>query len=68
MLERADGEPVFAAVQHADAADAAEQFALMLEEVLPQHSQVLVEPMVDVLATHTGKGAIGLSVIFAEPA
>ncbi|AKV57899.1 DegV family protein [Corynebacterium riegelii] len=68
VLERADGEPVFAAVQHADAADAAEQFALMLEEVLPQHSQVLVEPMVDVLATHTGKGAIGLSVIFAEPA
>ena len=68
VLERSGNRPVFAAVQHADAAEAAEQFARTLEEVLPARSQILVEPMVDVLAAHTGKGAVGISAVFTEPA
>lgn len=66
VLERADSQPVFAAVQHADAEESAQQLAGMLDEVLPRHSRVLVEPMVDVLAAHTGPGAIGLSVVFGS--
>ncbi|QYH19358.1 DegV family protein [Corynebacterium aquatimens] len=70
VQERAGGQPVFAAVQHADAPEAAEHIASTLDEVLPQGSQVLVEPLVEVLAVHTGPGAVGLSVVFssAEPA
>lgn len=67
VMERAAHAPVFAAVQHADAPDAAEQLASTLDEVLPEGSQVLVEPLVDVLAAHTGPGAIGLSVVFTQP-
>ncbi|MCP1386884.1 DegV family protein [Corynebacterium sp. TA-R-1] len=67
IVERAEGQPVFAAVQHADAEDAAEHMASTLDEVLPQGSQVLVEPLVDVLAVHTGRGAVGVSVVFTTP-
>lgn len=66
VAERAEGEPVFASIQHADAAEAAERVAATLDEVLPAGSQVLVEPLVDVLAAHTGPGAIGLSAVFAS--
>ena len=66
VVERAAGEPVFAAIQHADAAEAAGQLGAMLEEGLPPGSRVMLEPLVDVLAVHTGPGAIGLSVVFSS--
>ena len=66
VVERAEGQPVFAAIQHADAEEAAEQLAASLEEQLPQGSRVMCEPLVDVLAVHTGPGAIGLSVVFSS--
>lgn len=65
VMERAGDQPVFAVVQHVDSDEAAEQIASTLDEVLPHGSQVLVEPLVDVLAVHAGPGAIGLSVVFA---
>lgn len=65
VVERAAREPVFAAIQHADAAEAAGQLGAMLEEGLPPGSRVMLEPLVDVLAVHTGPGAIGLSVVFS---
>lgn len=70
VVERAAGEPVFAAIQHADTADAASQLSDLLEAQLPQGSRVMLEPLVDVLAVHAGPGAIGLSVVFSsrEPA
>ncbi|PAT08340.1 MULTISPECIES: DegV family protein [Corynebacterium] len=66
VMERAEDLPVFAAVQHAECEDAAEQLAETLREVLPNGSRVLVAPLVDVLAVHTGSGAIGLSVVFSS--
>lgn len=66
VVERAAREPVFAAIQHADVAEAAGQLGAMLEEGLPPGSRVMLEPLVDVLAVHTGPGAIGLSVVFSS--
>ena len=66
VVERAGGQPVFAAIQHADAEEAAEHLASLLEAQLPQGSRVMCEPLVDVLAVHTGPGAIGLSVVFSS--
>lgn len=64
VMEGAHDQPVFAAIQHTDAYDSAEQVASILGEVLPSGSQILVEPFDKVLAAHTGKGAVGLSVVF----
>lgn len=66
VLERAGEEPVFAAVQHAEAEEAAEALADTLREVLPAGSKIMVEPLVEVVAVHTGPGAVGLSVVFSE--
>ncbi|MDY5784864.1 MULTISPECIES: DegV family protein [unclassified Corynebacterium] len=66
VLERAEGKPVFAAIQHADAPDVAEALESTLREVLPEGSKLMVEPLVDVLAVHTGPGAVGLSVVFSS--
>lgn len=66
VMEPAGDQPVFAAVQHAEAPEAAQQVAATLEEVLPDGSKVLVGPLAEVLAAHTGPGAIGLSVVFAS--
>ena len=66
VMEPAGNKPVFAAVQHANAVGPAEQVASTLEQVLPPGSKVLVGPLAEVLATHTGPGAIGLSVVFAS--
>ncbi|WP_286205262.1 DegV family protein [Corynebacterium afermentans] len=67
VVERAGGQPVFAAIQHADAEEAADQLASSLEAQLPEGSRVMCEPLVDVLAVHTGPSAIGLSVVFSSP-
>lgn len=66
VLERAGSYPVFAAIQHADAPEAAAQLQELLESQLPEGSRVLVGALVDVLAVHTGKGAVGLSVVFSS--
>ncbi|WP_342318247.1 DegV family protein [Corynebacterium mayonis] len=65
VLERAGGKPVFAAIQHADSLEAAQSLAATLREVLPEGSTIMVEPLVDVLAVHTGAGSVGLSVVFS---
>ncbi|MCT2339206.1 DegV family protein [Corynebacterium sp. p3-SID1056] len=66
VMERAGEKPVFAAIQHTGATEAAHQLADTLEAVLPDGSRILIEPLVDVLAVHTGQGAIGLSVVFSS--
>lgn len=65
VAERAAGNAVFAAIQHADAPEPAAQLAELLRDRLPEGSHVLVEPMSPVLAVHTGSGALGLSVVFS---
>lgn len=67
VLERAGTDPVFAAIQHAEAPAAADQLRSLLEGQLPAGSHVMVGPLVDVLAVHTGSGAVGLSVVFSSP-
>lgn len=57
---------MFIAIQHADVEEAAQTLADMLSEVLPEDSRVLVVPLVDALAVHTGAGAIGLSAVFSS--
>ena len=66
VQEQADGNPVFVAIQHAGVDEAAQALADMLTEVLPKGSRVLVVPLVDALAVHTGAGAIGLSAVFSS--
>lgn len=66
VLERAGGQPVFAAIQHANASASAQQLSELLESQLPEGSHVLVEPLAEVLAVHTGEGAVGLSVVFSS--
>ncbi|MCT1491631.1 DegV family protein [Corynebacterium sanguinis] len=66
VQEQAEGKPVFIAIQHADVEEAAQTLADMLSEVLPEDSRVLVVPLVDALAVHTGAGAIGLSAVFSS--
>ncbi|AWB84501.1 DegV family protein [Corynebacterium liangguodongii] len=65
---QADGEPVFAAIQHADSPTAARSLENMLNEVLPAGSQVLVLPIAEAVAVHVGAGAIGLSAVFSSQA
>ena len=66
VQERAAGEPAFAAIQHADAENAAQSLADTLKAVLPEGSRVIVAPLVDAVAVHTGPGAIGLSAVFSS--
>ena len=66
VVERAGHDAVFAAIQHAEAHDAAQQLQGLLEAQLPAGSRVMVVPMPEVLAVHTGKGAVGLSVVFSS--
>lgn len=66
VMERADDRPVFTAVQHADAEDAAHKVVTMLDELLPEGSKVMCEALPEILAAHTGPGAVGLSVVFSS--
>lgn len=66
LLERAEDEPVFVAVQHFEAEDAAAQLRDLLEDMLPEGSSFMLLPLNPVLAVHTGKGAIGVSAVFAS--
>lgn len=66
IQERAEGEPVFVAVQHFDAEEAVGQLRELFEEVLPPGSSVMVTPLNEVLTVHTGSGAIGVSAVFTS--
>lgn len=64
VIERANGRPVFAAIQHNDTADAAAHLEGMLDQVLPDGSSLMTLPMERTLTVHTGPGAIGVSAVF----
>jgi fatty acid-binding protein DegV len=64
VIERAGGRPVFAAIQHNDAAESAAHLEDMLREVLAEGSSIMTMPMETTLAVHTGAGAIGVSAVF----
>lgn len=66
VVERCGGEPAFVAIQHNEADDATEQLQDVLEEMLPQGSSVMVVPLTETLAVHTGQGAVGVSAVFSE--
>lgn len=66
VAERADGEPAFVAIQHSDAEEPAELLQDLLEQALPEGTSFLTGTLNDVLAVHTGPGAIGVSVVFSS--
>ena len=68
MVERADGMPVFAAVQYSGDKDGAATLADMLREALSPGSSVSLAPLTSAVAAHTGDGAIGLSVFYTTSA
>mgnify|MGYP000944510726 FL=1 len=68
VIERAEGRPVFVAIQHHEAEDSAAHLEGMLDEVLPEGSSLMTLPMEATLAVHTGPGAVGVSAVFmAQP-
>lgn len=66
VREHAGEDPLFLAIQHNDAAEAAERLRDLLEEALPGGSSCMLLEMEETLAVHAGPGAIGVSVVFAE--
>ena len=64
VIERAEGRPVFVAIQHNHTPDGAAHLEAMLDEVLPDGSSLMTLPMERTLAVHTGAGAIGVSAVF----
>ncbi|MFS0396059.1 DegV family protein [Corynebacterium striatum] len=66
IASRADGDPVFVALQHNDAEEPAERLLELLEMALPEGSSFMLEELTDVLAVHAGPGAIGVSVVFSK--
>lgn len=67
VAQRADGMPVFAAVQYSADEDGARALKEQLDEALPEGSMVSLHPLTDAVTAHTGDGAIGLAVVFATP-
>ncbi|AGF73178.1 DegV family protein [Corynebacterium halotolerans] len=63
--ERADDEPVFLAIQHNDAREAAGELQELLEDALPDDSSFMCLEMENTLAVHVGPGAVGVSAVFA---
>lgn len=66
VVERADGEPVIAVVQHSGDTEAAESLRQLLIDALSNQSSVTVHSFQDVVTAHTGDGAIGLSVVYTN--
>ncbi|WP_368919552.1 DegV family protein [Corynebacterium striatum] len=66
IASRADGDPIFVALQHNDAEEPAERLLELLEMALPEGSSFMLEELTDVLAVHAGSGAIGVSVVFSK--
>ncbi|WIM67153.1 DegV family protein [Corynebacterium breve] len=66
VVEKAGGEPVFVAIQHANALESADVLERAFNEVLPEGSSVLVCELTDVLSVHSGEGAVGISAVFSD--
>ncbi|QPK78645.1 DegV family protein [Corynebacterium lizhenjunii] len=67
VQERAQSQPCFVAIQHSGPADAAEELRYLFEQVLAEGSTFMVLPLTEVVAVHTGAGALGISVVFSTP-
>ncbi|MDY3126569.1 MAG: DegV family protein [Corynebacterium sp.] len=65
IASEADGKAVFVALQHHHAADNADKLRDLLEGALPAGSSFMVLPLNEVLAVHTGPGAIGVTAVFS---
>ncbi|MCS4535345.1 DegV family protein [Corynebacterium sp. HS2168-gen11] len=65
VVKRAAGLPVFVALQHNEAREAARVLEQLLLEQLPEGSSIMIVPMEQTLAVHTGIGAIGVSTVFS---
>ena len=66
ILEGAEGEPVFVAIQENEARESGRRLSEMLEEVLPEGSTVMMVELSDVLAVHAGPGSLGVSVVYSN--
>lgn len=64
--ERADGEPVFVAIQQCEAREAAKVLEKQLVEALPEGSTFMITDMDRTLAVHAGAGALGVSTVFSQ--
>ncbi|MEM5985217.1 DegV family protein [Corynebacterium hesseae] len=64
VASRAEGKPVFIAVQYNEDKVSARRLEDLLRLALPDSSFMLV-PLTDVLAVHVGPGAIGVSAVFS---
>ncbi|PFG28236.1 degV family protein [Corynebacterium renale] len=65
IVERAGGEPAFVAIQDAFAPESAHHLQDILESAMPSGTSYMRVPLTDVLAVHTGTGALGISVVFS---
>lgn len=67
ILEKAQGEPAFVAVQAGPNAEAAAQRLYeLLEESLPAQSSFMQMPLEPVLSVHSGEGSVGVSAVFSH--
>ncbi len=66
LMERADEQPVFIAIQQYDAREAARSLEEQLRLVLPSGSSIIITDMDATLAVHCGPGALGISVVFSQ--
>lgn len=64
---RAAGKPAFVALQHHQAEAGAQELEHLLDQALPAGSSIMVTELNEVLAVHTGPGAIGISCVFSSP-
>lgn len=66
VAEHTDDQPVFLAIQHNETPGPARELQELLEDELPEGSSIMCLPMDETLTVHTGPGAIGVSVVFAD--
>lgn len=64
--QRADGQPVFIAIQQFEAKEAARSLEEQLLATLPEGSSVIIAEMEPTLAVHCGPGALGISAVFSQ--
>lgn len=67
ISQRAEGRPVFVAIQQYEAREAARHLMSMLEENLADGSSFMVVEMDSVLSVHAGPGALAVSVVWSMP-
>ncbi|KQB86924.1 DegV domain-containing protein [Corynebacterium lowii] len=62
-VQAAGDKPVRVFLQEHEAREASRKLAALLEEALPEGSEVRILPLADVLAAHAGPGAIAVSIV-----